>query len=95
MRDYCAEQKILQQRVAELEAKLKVDNRCEKGVLLLKEYAKNFLDDFELTKEIANQLIERVEIGRTTKNERDERVQEIKIVYRFVGDLFAENLQAA
>ena len=51
------------------------------------ELIKQFSSPTELTADMLNTLIEKILVHEATKDEDGNRVQEIEIVYRFVGKI--------
>lgn len=59
----------------------------EDGINKWVELIKQFSSPTELTADMLNTLIEKILVHEATKDEDGNRVQEIEIVYRFVGKI--------
>lgn len=86
MKDYYSEQKTLNARLLELCQKDEKESKYENNLQKLKDYANMYIDNKALTREMVNQLIERIEVGNVI-TEDGEKQQEVNIVYRFIGTL--------
>ena len=82
--EYTQEQKKLSARLSIIDVELNGQEDYEKRVEKLKNILEEYLTIEELTETMANQLIEKIEIGHSQKV-NGVRQQEITIVYRFVG----------
>ena len=82
--DYQDEQKRISQRLQAINAELNKQNDYAENIQKLSEVVQGFMDVKELTANMLNQLVERVEVGHEVEIDGEKR-QEISIVYRFVG----------
>jgi len=86
MKDYFTEQKGLNARLAELN-KIEInENRFGHDLEKLREYVTLYMTDGHISREMINQLIERIEVSHLIR-ENGEKRREVKIAYRFVGEL--------
>ena len=81
--EYTQEQKQLSQRIAAIQTELSKKDEFTENLQKLKDVRHSFLNIEELTANMLNQLIERIEIGYpVTVNGSTQ--QEINIIYRFI-----------
>jgi DNA invertase Pin-like site-specific DNA recombinase len=83
--EYQQEQKQLSQRLSEIEAELNKKNEYAENLRQLSEAVGRYTQVESLTTDMVNQLIERIEVGHL-KTENGEKRQNIRIVWRFIGD---------
>lgn len=81
---YQEEQKLLNEQVLAINTELLKETNRSENLCKLKEVAANFLDFKELTTNMLNQLIDRIEIGHIERID-GEKQQNINIVYRFIN----------
>lgn len=82
--EYQAEQKKLNQRLAEIQAVMNASTDRKEKIKKFKSIATQYLDFEILTSELVNNLIDHIEVG--LPKETDGRItREINIVYRFLG----------
>ena len=84
---YQQEQGKLEKKIEALTAQLASTKEQEDGINKWVELIKQFSSPTELTADMLNTLIEKILVHEATKDEDGNRVQEIEIVYRFVGKI--------
>lgn len=84
---YQQEQGELETKIEALTAQLASTKEQEDSVNKWVELIKQFSSPTELTADMLNTLIEKILVHEATKDEDGNRVQEIEIVYRFVGKI--------
>ena len=84
---YQQEQGELEKKIEALTAQLASTKEQEDGINKWVELIKQFSSPTELTADMLNTLIEKILVHEATKDEDGNRVQEIEIVYRFVGKI--------
>ena len=84
---YQQEQGELEKKIEALTAQLASTKEQEDSVNKWVELIKQFSSPTELTADMLNTLIEKILVHEATKDEDGNRVQEIEIVYRFVGKI--------
>ena len=84
---YQQEQGELETRIEVLTAQLASTREQEDGINKWIDLIKQFSSPTELTADMLNTLIEKILVHEATKDEDGNRVQEIEIIYRFVGKI--------
>ena len=82
--DYQNEQKQLSQRLQIIEAELNQKDEYAENLQKLSDAINGYMEIKELTANMLNQLVERIEVGYVTEVD-GEKQQEISIIYRFIG----------
>ena len=82
---YQHEQKPLSQRLTEIETELNQKDEYAENLRRLSDAVKAYTQVEKLTADMVNLLIERIEVGHL-KTENGEKRQNIRIVWRFIGD---------
>jgi len=84
LNDYQAEKQQLSQRLQIIETELNQKDEYTENLQKLSEVIRNYMDIKELTANMLNQLVERIEVSHVVEVD-GEKQQEINIVYRFIG----------
>ncbi len=84
---YQQEQEEQEQRIEALTAQLTSEKEQEDGIGKWIDLVKQFSSPSELTAELLNTLIEKILVHEAVKEADGSRIQEIEIVYRFVGKI--------
>ena len=84
---YQQEQDELEKKIEASTAQLASTKEQEDGIGKWIDLIKQFSSPSELTTELLNTLIEKILVNEATKDADDNRMQEIEIVYRFVGKI--------
>lgn len=84
---YQQEQDELEKKIEALTAQLNSAQEQEDGIEKWIDLIKRFSKPMELTAELLNTLIEKILVHEATKDADGNRIQEIEIVYRFVGKI--------
>ena len=84
LKDYQNEQKQLSQRLQGIETELNQKDEYAENLQKLSDTIKSYMDINELTANMLNQLVERIEISPVIDVD-GEKQQEINIIYRFIG----------
>ena len=82
--DYQNEQKQLSQRLQIIESELNQKDEYAENLQKLSDTIKGYMTIKELTANMLNQLVERIEVGHAIEMD-GEKQQEINIIYRFIG----------
>ena len=82
--DYQGEQKQLSQRLQAIDAELSQRDEYAENLQKLSEVIRDYMDVKELSANMLNRLVERIEVGHLVEVD-GQKQQEISIVYRFVG----------
>lgn len=80
--EYQSEQKELINKISKLESEIASSNKIEETLLQYKTKALRYINVIEITKELVNALVSKIEIGYKN-NENGEKMRVIKIVYKF------------
>jgi len=84
LNDYQNEYNQLSQRLKVIEAELNKKDEYTENLQKLSEVIKDYMSIKELTSNMLNQLVERIEVGHVEEVKGQKR-QEINIIYRFIG----------
>lgn len=84
-KEYADERKTLSDKLVVITAELSKKDEFAEKLAKLKETVNNFLNFEELTAEMLNLLIERIEITHRVKHDSGEITQDVKIIYRFIS----------
>ena len=82
--DYQEEQKELQIKIDKLEQEIKKAPKTEDALLKLREVALKYINEIEITQEMVNDLVSKIILGYTNKDENGKRQREITIIYKFI-----------
>jgi hypothetical protein len=85
--NYQREQRALNERTSAIDAELGQTDDSGEGLKKLKDCAAAYADFRELTAEMLNHLVERIEVGHPTHIGMKKAHQEINIIYRFIYKL--------
>lgn len=84
---YQQEQEDLEAKISALSAQLDTDKEQVENVGKWLSLVKQYINLSELSADVLNTLIEKIIIHEATKDSEGNRVQEIEIFYRFVGNI--------
>lgn len=82
--EYQEEQKELQIKIDKLEQEIKKAPKTEDALLKLREVALKYINEIEITQEMVNDLVSKIILGYTNKDENGKRQREITIIYKFI-----------